>query len=45
MELVISFASGAVFSAVFSYLFLRANPVKKAVLDAWVNEQSARLKQ
>lgn len=34
----------AVVSIVASYLFLRANPKKKAVVDSWVNEQSDNLK-
>lgn len=38
---VVSAAAGAV----VSYLFLRANPKKKAVVDTWVNEQSDNLKK
>lgn len=36
---------GAVAGAVFSYLFLRANPKKKAAVDTWTNEQSDNLKK
>lgn len=35
----------AVASAVVSYLFLRANPKKKAVLDSEVNKLSDSLKR
>lgn len=43
MEQIIIFAAGLVVGAVFSYLFLRANPNKKAVVDAWVKEQSKQV--
>jgi hypothetical protein len=37
--------AGFVAGAVFSYLFLRANPKKKAAVDTWTNEQSDNLKK
>ena len=42
-HVVVALVSAAV-SIVVSYLFLRANPKKKAAVDAWVNEQSDNLK-
>jgi len=42
-HVVVAVVSAAV-SAVVSYLFLRANPNKKAAVDAWVNEKSDSLK-
>lgn len=38
------FGVGVIAGAVFSYLFLRANPNKKAAVDAFTDEQSAKLK-
>lgn len=35
----------AAVAIVGSYLFLRANPKKKAVVDSWVNEKSDTLKK
>jgi len=40
---VVAVVSAAV-SIVASYLFLRANPNKKAAVDAWTDEQSDKLK-
>jgi len=42
-HVVVAGVSAAV-SAVVSYLFLRANPNKKAAVDAWVNDKSDSLK-
>lgn len=38
-HIVVAVIAAAV-SVVVSYLFLRANPNKKAAVDAWVNDQS-----
>lgn len=45
IELILTGAVSAVAGAVFSYLFLRANKVKKAALDAWVLEYAKKLKE
>lgn len=42
-HVVVAVVSAAV-AIVGSYLFLRANPNKKAAVDTWVNEQSKNLK-
>lgn len=44
ITILVAFVVGAVVGAVASYLFLRANPVKKAVVDKFVDEQSDKLK-
>lgn len=41
---LIVFGVGATIGAVASYLFFRANPNKKAVVDKFADEQSKNLK-
>jgi len=43
-HILVAVVSAAV-ATVVSYLFLRANPNKKAAVDAWVNEKSDELKK
>jgi len=45
IELIVAFVAGAVVSAVVSYLFLRANPNKKAAVDKFADEVSEKLKE
>ena len=38
LTLLLAIVGGFVGGVVFSYLFLRANPNKKAAVDKWVDE-------
>lgn len=41
---IVTHVAAVIGGGVFSYLFLRANAKKKAILDAWVEVQSQKLK-